>query len=75
MIFARENFLNTELQFISIYVLTIYYVNILQYLMYNIIYRLFFTLFPQTVWTHLGVLTVGVKQLMLRSLKRAGVCG
>ena len=33
-------------------------------------------LFPQTVWTHLGVLlTVMEKQLTLRSLKRAGVCG
>ena len=33
--------------------------------------------FPQTVWTHLGVLTVieKEKQLMLRSLKRAGVDG
>ena len=30
-------------------------------------------IFPQAVWTHLGVLTVGEKQLMLRSLKRAGV--
>ena len=31
--------------------------------------------FPQTVWIHLGVLTVVEKQLMLGSLKRAGVCG
>ena len=28
---------------------------------------------PNSVWTHLGVLTVGEKQLMLRSLKRAAV--
>ena len=34
--------------------------------------------FPQTLWTHLGLLTVGEKQLMqlmLRSPKRAGVTG